>query len=163
MKISDGQWLIREGLEVVLGSHVHDVEVRGRELHVLLATRDVSARAAQLDCPLLTLRVFSPRTGVVGLRLEHFQGAPEPWPAFERSSEESPEVEVRVDERQATLRSGGLTARVVRGPGGAVEILRETVSRPSSPVDRHRIRDRPRGSSRVRSRSRRRRRPARDG
>ena len=102
MKISDGQWLTREGLEVTAAAHVHEVEVRGRELHALLAARDVSARAAQLDCPLLTLRVFSPRTGVVGLRLEHFQGAPEARPAFELSAEASPDVEVRADERGAT-------------------------------------------------------------
>jgi alpha-D-xyloside xylohydrolase len=127
MKITDGQWLIREGLELASCAHVHDVEVRGRELHVLVATRDVSARVAQVDVPLLTLRIFSPRSGVVGIRLEHFQGGPEPRPAFALLAEDSPDVEVRADERQATLRSGGLTARVVRGPGGGVEILRDGV------------------------------------
>ncbi len=124
MKISDGQWLIREGLEVASSAHVHDVQVRGRELHVLLAPRDVSDRAGQLDCPLLTLRIYSPRTGVIGVRLEHFQGAPPARPAFALAEEERPEVEARVDEGEGTLRSGELTARVRRGPGGGLEILR---------------------------------------
>src|SRR5512142_2116830 len=124
MKVSDGQWLISDGLEVASCAHVHDVQVRGRELHVLVAARDVSARAAQLDCPLLTLRIFSPRTGIIGVRLEHFQGAPPARPAFALAAEERPEVEVRANEREGTLRSGGLTARVRRGPGGGLEILR---------------------------------------
>jgi alpha-D-xyloside xylohydrolase len=124
MKIVDGQWLIREGLEVTHCLHVHDLEVRGRELVVHAAARDVSARAAQQDGPLFTLRIFSPRTGIVGIRLEHFQGAPEAGPAFALHPEEAPDVEVRVDERQGTLRSGGLTARVLRGTGAGLELLR---------------------------------------
>ena len=32
-------------------------------------------RAAQLDVPLFTVRFFSPQEGVIGVRMEHFQGA----------------------------------------------------------------------------------------
>jgi alpha-D-xyloside xylohydrolase len=124
MKILDGQWLIREGLEVVSAAHVHEVEVRGRELHVLAAPRDVSERAAQLDIPLLTLRISSPRTGVVALRLAHHDGGPEPRPRFALAAEDAPDVEVRADAAGATLRSGGLEVRVGRGPGGGLEVLR---------------------------------------
>jgi alpha-D-xyloside xylohydrolase len=124
MKISDGQWLLREGLEVASCAHVHEVEVRGRELHVLAAPRDVGARSAQQDGPLLTLRISSPRTGVIGVRLEHFQGGPEPRPAFALAAQETPDVEAHAEEGGASLRSGGLTVRVARGPGGGLEVLR---------------------------------------
>ena len=124
MKFSDGYWLIHDGLEVAFCAYVYEVQAQGKELQVLAATRDVSARSAQQDGPLLTLRIFSPRTGIIGVRLEHFQGAPEARPAFALTAEETADVEVRVDERGATLRSGGLTARVIRGPGGAIEFVR---------------------------------------
>jgi alpha-D-xyloside xylohydrolase len=34
----------------------------------------VRERTWQLDTPLFTLRFFSPQEGVVGVRIEHFQG-----------------------------------------------------------------------------------------
>src|SRR5512140_800616 len=124
MKISDGQWLIRDALEVAFAAHVHDVQVRGSELLVFVAARDVSARAAQQDGPLFTLRISSPRTGVLAFALEHLQGGPEPRPAFALAAEERPDVALAAGPVEATLRSGGLTARVVRGPGGGVDVLR---------------------------------------
>jgi alpha-D-xyloside xylohydrolase len=124
MKICDGQWLTREELEVASAAHVHEVAVRGRELHVLAATRDVSARTAQQDGPLFTIRVFSPRTGVVGVRLEHLQGGPAPRPAFALAAEEAPDVEAQATADGAWLRSGGLTVRVARGPGGGLTVER---------------------------------------
>jgi alpha-D-xyloside xylohydrolase len=124
MKISDGQWLIREDLEVGFAAHVHEVEVRGGALHALVATRDVGARAQQQDGPLYALHVSSPRTGVVAFRLTHLEGGLAPGPSFALAAEPRPDVEASVAGGVATLRSGGLTARIARGPGGGVELLR---------------------------------------
>jgi alpha-D-xyloside xylohydrolase len=124
MKMIDGQWMVAEGLELAPCAHVHEIEAVGRELLVHAAARDVSARADQLDGPLFTLRISSPRTGVIALRLEHFQGGAPARPGFALEAEAAPDVEVRAGPDQGTLRSGGLTARVARGGGGAVEFLR---------------------------------------
>ena len=61
MKINDGNWLIRKGLQVMYPVHVHEVQQRGNELRVHAAPKDVSQRAYQLDTPLFTLRLFAPR------------------------------------------------------------------------------------------------------
>ena len=127
MKILDGQWLIREGLQVFPCAHVQDIETDGRDLLVLLANRDVSARAAQQDGPLLTLRLFAPRTGIIGVRLEHFRDGEVPSPAFELDTEPAPDVETNISPEAATLRSGSLTARVARDGKGEVVFLRDGV------------------------------------
>ncbi|EFU1014181.1 hypothetical protein HUP18_004640 [Salmonella enterica] len=75
MKISDGNWLIQPGLNLIHPVQVFDVEQHGNEMVVYAAPRDVRERTWQLDTPLFTLRFFSPQEGVIGVRMEHFQGA----------------------------------------------------------------------------------------
>lgn len=61
MKISDGNWLIQEGLSLIHPLYVFEVEQHDREMIVYAAPRDASVRSAQLDTPLFTLRFFSRR------------------------------------------------------------------------------------------------------
>lgn len=75
MKISDGNWLIQPGLNLIHPVQVFDVEQQGNEMVVYAAPRDVRERTWQLDTPLFTLRFSSPQEGVIGVRMEHFQGA----------------------------------------------------------------------------------------
>lgn len=56
MKISDGNWLIHEGLNLIHPLYVFDVEQHAREMVIYAAPREASARSAQLDTPLFTLR-----------------------------------------------------------------------------------------------------------
>ena len=60
MKISDGNWLIQPGLNLIQPVQVYEVEQQGNEMVVYAAPRDVRERAWQLDTPLFTLRFFSP-------------------------------------------------------------------------------------------------------
>ncbi len=94
MKLVDGQWLTPEGLEVASCVHVAGLEVEGKDLLVRGAARDVTARADRLDGPAFTIRLFSPRTGVIGVRLEHFQGGAAQRPVFALDAEAAPDVEV---------------------------------------------------------------------
>ena len=75
MKISDGNWLIQPGLNVTCPVQVFDVEQQGNDLVVYVAPRDVRERTWQLDTLMFTVRLFSPQEGIVGVRIEHFQGA----------------------------------------------------------------------------------------
>ncbi|MCQ4033937.1 hypothetical protein FK513_28970, partial [Klebsiella pneumoniae] len=56
MKISDGNWLIQPGLNLIQPVQVYEVEQQGNEMVVYAAPRDVRERAWQLDTPLFTLR-----------------------------------------------------------------------------------------------------------
>ncbi|SUH12617.1 glycosyl hydrolase [Salmonella enterica subsp. enterica] len=49
MKISDGNWLIQPGLNLIHPVQVFDVEQHGNEMVVYAAPRDVRERTWQLD------------------------------------------------------------------------------------------------------------------
>ncbi|MEX3858613.1 alpha-xylosidase [Paraburkholderia sp. BR10923] len=124
MKISDGNWLIRDGLNVSYSAAPHSVEIVGDELHVRVAPRDVSNRERQLDTGLFTWRFFAPQSGVIGVRIEHFSGALDRGPHFALNREPGAVV-TRNTETEASLTSGSLTVRVVKSGDWSVDFLRD--------------------------------------
>lgn len=82
MKISDGNWLIQPDLNLIHPLQVFEVEQQGNEMVIYAAPRDVRERTWQLDTPLFTLRFFSPQEGIVGVRIEHSQGALDNGPHY---------------------------------------------------------------------------------
>lgn len=124
MKISDGNWLIQEGLSLIHPLYVFEVEQHDREMIVYAAPRDASARAAQLDTPLFTLRFFSPQEGVIGVRIAHFAGRVERGPQYPLTH--STEHLIRMEDTNsfAALHSGNLSVRVTKGENWALDFLR---------------------------------------
>lgn len=114
MKINDGNWLIRKGLQVMYPVYVHAVQQVGHTLLIHAAPKNVSGRAAQLDVALFTIRIFSPREGVVGVRMAHFEGQTEARPAFELfpQADFAPLIDLGGD--AVTLTSGSLQLRIPR-------------------------------------------------
>ncbi|EKY3198559.1 alpha-xylosidase [Cronobacter turicensis] len=125
MKISDGNWLIQPGLSLLHPVQVFDVEQRDGEMVVYAAPRDVRERAGQLDIPLFTLRFFSPQEGIIGVRIEHFQGVPDHGPHYPLNTEAHVQVELRDTDRYAELKSGALSVRVTKGENWALDFLRD--------------------------------------
>ncbi|EOG6121149.1 alpha-xylosidase [Cronobacter malonaticus] len=125
MKISDGNWLIQPGLNLLHPVQVFDVEQRDGEMVVYAAPRDVRERAGQLDTPLFTLRFFSPQEGIIGVRIEHFQGVPDHGPHYPLNTEAHVQVELRDTDRYAELKSGALSVRVTKGENWALDFLRD--------------------------------------
>ncbi|WP_426346738.1 alpha-xylosidase [Cronobacter universalis] len=125
MKISDGNWLIQPGLNLLHPVQVFDVEQRNSEMVVYAAPRDVRERAGQLDIPLFTLRFFSPQEGIIGVRIEHFQGAPDHGPHYPLNTEVHVQVELRDTDRYAELKSGALSVRVTKDENWALDFLRD--------------------------------------
>ncbi|EKM0528135.1 alpha-xylosidase [Cronobacter turicensis] len=125
MKISDGNWLIQPGLSLLHPVQVFDVEQRDGEMVVYAAPRDVRERAGQLDIPLFTLRFFSPQEGIIGVRIEHFQGVPDLGPHYPLNAQAHVPVELRETDRYAELKSGALSVRVTKGENWALDFLRD--------------------------------------
>ena len=125
MKISDGNWLIHEGLQVMYPVYVHDVQVRNKELLIYAAPRDVSSRAYQLDTALFTLRVHSPQEGVIGVRIERYQGGRPNGPHFALAHDDSLDVRTSLNDDEATLTSGNLTFRIARRGDWSIDFYRE--------------------------------------
>ncbi|WP_309070209.1 alpha-xylosidase [Arthrobacter sp.] len=111
MKFTDGYWMYRKGLTALHPRDIADVVSTDSGLEVYAPTRPINARGDALNCPQLTVSFSSPLEGVIGVTIEHFQGALDPGPRFELQ-EAHPAVDVSVGETHATLTSGGLTASV---------------------------------------------------
>lgn len=125
MKISDGNWLIQPGLTLIHPIQVFDVEQRDNEMVVYAAPRDARERAWQLDTPLFTLRFFSPQEGIIGVRLEHFQGAVNNGPHYPLNVLKEMRVEMQNTADYAELKSGNLSVRVTKGESWALDFLRD--------------------------------------
>ncbi len=127
MKISDGNWLIQPGLSLIHPVQVFDVEQQGNEMVVYAGMKDVRERGNQLDTPLFTLRFFSPQEGVVGVRIEHFQGAVNNGPHYPLNVLQDVKVTMQNTEEFAELKSGNLAVRVTKGLDWALDFLRDGV------------------------------------
>ncbi|GGP27986.1 alpha-xylosidase [Silvimonas amylolytica] len=123
MKISDGNWLIRDGLNLMYAVQVHSVDIVGDELLIYAAPRDVTSRAYQLDTGLITLRVHSPLPGVIGIKMAHFQGVANTGPHFELNRQSHP-VSITNTDEAVTLTSGNLTVRIAKTGDWAIDFLR---------------------------------------
>ncbi len=115
MKISDGNWLIQPGLNVTYPVQVFDVEQQGNDLVVYVAPRDVRERTWQLDTLMFTVRLFAPQEGIVGVRIEHFQGALNNGPHYPLNVLKDVKVEIENNAEFAELKSGSVSVRVTKG------------------------------------------------
>lgn len=127
MKISDGNWLIQPGLALIHPVQVFDVEQQGNEMVVYAGMKDVRERGNQLDTPLFTLRFFSPQEGIVGVRIEHFQGAVDNGPHYPLNVLHDVKVSMQNTAEFAELKSGNLAVRVTKGVEWALDFLRDGV------------------------------------
>ncbi|WP_375155222.1 hypothetical protein [Shigella flexneri] len=119
MKISDGNWLIQPGLNLIHPLQVFEVEQQDNEMVVYAAPRDVRERTWQLDTPLFTLRFFSPQEGIVGVRIEHFQGALNNGPHYPLNILQDVKVTIENTERYAEFRLGSKQVLGLDGIGEA--------------------------------------------
>ncbi len=116
MKFSDGEWLLQPGVTAFYATEAHDVARVGDTLVVDAPTRSIKHRGDTLGGPLLTVRLSSPMEGVIRVRLEHFTGGAGTMPTIPLQPQSPAPVAIEIGTGEATLRSGGLTARVKR-PG----------------------------------------------
>jgi len=124
MKISDGNWLIQDGLTLTHPLQVFEVQRSGNDMVVYAAPKDASERASQLDSPLFTLRFFSPQTGVIGVRITHFDGETDKGPHYPLLQSDTPELRFEDNEEFAALHSGDLCVRVTKGNNWTLDFLR---------------------------------------
>lgn len=113
MKFSDGFWMTREGYQLINAVQVFSVTAEERSVTVLVAPRDVSRRSGQLDCPLLTIRYFSPQPDVIGVKIEHFAGVQHVGPDFELQRSETHDVSVERVDGVVTLTAGRVSVKVL--------------------------------------------------
>ncbi len=122
MKFTDGYWQLLPGVEELRPRHVDQVEATDETLTVYASTATIDRRGDTLNRPVLTVSFRSPMDDVIGVTIEHFRGGVHRGPDFGLAREvrdvKTTTPELR-GEPLATLRSGGLEARVsTDGPWG---------------------------------------------
>lgn len=78
----------------------------------------------QLDTLMFTVRLFSPQEGIVGVRIEHFQGALNNGPHYPLNVIKEVNVEIENNAEFAELKSGHLSVRVTKNECWALDFLR---------------------------------------
>lgn len=113
MKFTDGNWLIRSGVQPFYPTEAHEIEASADTLTVY-ATRAIRHRGDTLTGPLLTVTFSSPMADVIRVRLVNFAGGPEAQPQFALCTERAPAVTVTNDATATTLTSGNLSVQIAK-------------------------------------------------
>lgn len=114
MKFTDGFWQLRPGVTALYAQEAYDLWPGEDTLTVTAPTRVIEKRGDTLNRAALTVTLTSPLPGVVGVRIEHFQGGRE-FAGFDLLGAEDEHGVVEVTAEGGTLVSGDLTARIAKG------------------------------------------------
>jgi alpha-D-xyloside xylohydrolase len=113
MKFTDGFWQTRPGVSPLYAAEAYDIVAGDESVTITAPTRVIERRGDTLNRPSLTVTLTSPLPNIVGVRIEHFQGARDEI-GFDLARETGhATVEATAD--AGILRTGDLTASVTRG------------------------------------------------
>jgi alpha-D-xyloside xylohydrolase len=114
MKFTDGFWQMRPGVSALYAEEAYDIVAAADSLTVTATTKVIADRGDTLNLPTLTVTLSSPLPGVVGVRIEHFQGGRAPI-GFNLLGEQAGCGKAEVTAAGGTLTSGDLVATVAPG------------------------------------------------
>lgn len=112
MKFSNGQWLTREGYQIISPVQAFDTYSDDQSLSVFGTPRPIVDRTGQLDTPLLEVKFTSPIPDVIRVQTFHHKGVKERGPHFEINEDSNHKGTVEEDASQVTFKSQDLSVRV---------------------------------------------------
>ncbi|WP_018142548.1 alpha-xylosidase [Alloscardovia criceti] len=129
MKFTNGYWLLRDGVEALYAREAYELHAHPEteSINILAPTARITDRANTLNLPTFDVDITSPAEGIIRVRTQHWRGATQ-YPGFdihadtatnrdyiEVSSEGEGDGEIGEDGASISLRSGKLSAKVVKG------------------------------------------------
>jgi alpha-D-xyloside xylohydrolase len=114
MRFTDGFWMLRPGVEKLTAQEAYDLDEVVGGLRITAPTKVIKGRGDTLNRAVLTVTLTSPLEGVIGVRIEHFTGGRGGF-GFPLPGARPGLGEVRIDDAEGALTSGGLTAAITRG------------------------------------------------
>ncbi|MFC5649093.1 alpha-xylosidase [Paenibacillus solisilvae] len=124
MKFTDGNWLIREGYQVLSAVQAHDFDQVNGKVTAYVSPRPIVNRSSMLDTMLLTVKFHSPIPGIIGVKLVHHEGVAERGPVFELSEQTGDHVTIEETDSAVALTSGNLTLRIRKGADWGIDFYR---------------------------------------
>lgn len=114
MKFTDGFWQMRPGVSGLYAQEAFDFWPGENSLTVTAPTKVIESRGDTLNRPTLTVTYSSPLPGIIGVKVEHFQGLRDEL-SFDLVGAEGGHGVVEVTDAAATLTSGDLSVTVAKG------------------------------------------------
>lgn len=114
MKFTDGNWLIREGVNISSPLEVNDLERDGDSIKIYAPGSHIRHRGDTLQGPLYSIRLSSPMPDVIRVQFEHFKGQQEKKPVFEVKQENGHDITIQNNKDEILFKSGSLTAKVTK-------------------------------------------------
>ena len=105
---------MRPGVTPLYAQEAYDIVAGEHSLTVTAPTKVIHVRGDTLNRPVLTVTLSSPLPNVVGVKIEHFQGA-SAEPGFDLVGAEAGHGEVSVTDAAGAITSGELTATITQG------------------------------------------------
>ncbi|KAI0371721.1 alpha-glucosidase [Pilatotrama ljubarskyi] len=117
MRFNDGFWLLKSGVKPSFGLQVVQGLEDGDGFNLQVATKAIRHRGDTLAGPVLSVRVYSPTEGVVGVKIEHFKHVdPTPNIALFPDDPPIPAVSLSKSENTWSVTTGGLSAEITQNP-----------------------------------------------
>ncbi|WP_416147395.1 alpha-xylosidase [Salipaludibacillus sp. HK11] len=123
MKFTDGNWLIREGFDLITPVQLFRAAHHEKSLTVLAAPKDVTTRGAQLDIPLLTVTYSSPMEDVIKVQVVHHKGRKKQNPEFSINQQENVAINIEETDKNVSFKSGNLAVEIDKLNGWGVDFL----------------------------------------
>ncbi|MER5945447.1 alpha-xylosidase [Streptomyces sp. NPDC001904] len=137
MKFTDGFWLMRDGVRASYATEVRDIRHADDRFTAYAAVRHVRDRGDTLNQPLITLDIFSPAEGIIGVRVTHHAGGRRPGPDFELSPTEGGSgARVTRDGTVTELTSGPIGVRLDTAGEWGLEFYDTSTGKRLTGVDR---------------------------
>ena len=123
MKFTDGYWLTREGHTISNPTDIREVRTDNDKVTVFAACKQVRHRGDTLGGALLTIEYSSPQPDIICVRVWHYKGRALKGPEFGLNVNKSPKVQIKDEDEQVSLTSGGLSAVINKCDGWKVDFL----------------------------------------
>ena len=118
MKFTAGMWLPKDGYEILYPKSVYTADIEGQSLVLYAPFSEVKNRGDTMGA-LLTIRIFAPRTGIIGISISHHTGGRYKKAQFDLAYESTEKTDVRIEEtNEFYLFSTGNTQACITKKGG---------------------------------------------
>ncbi|MFW5985333.1 MAG: alpha-xylosidase [Halanaerobiaceae bacterium] len=115
MKFTDGYWSMKEGVDINYPREVSDIDISEDYVQITAPRRKIEHRGSTLNCMLFTITFSSPLSGIIRVKVEHFQGLNEQGPEFDIVAKTDREIlEVEDKKEELIIKSGELKVVVAK-------------------------------------------------
>jgi alpha-D-xyloside xylohydrolase len=125
MKFTDGNWMMRPGVQPFYLAQAYEVEKSADALSIVAPTRNINHRGDTLGGPVLTVRLSSPMPDVIRVEAAHYAGAVETGPRFAIAAARRNPVAIEETTDYASITSRRLSARVRKQGGWGIDFVAE--------------------------------------